>query len=93
MSPETAYFLMTQISATPLGRQKTESKIIDTHEGSLTSHRPPTIPEDSDASDRRMPEKWGNVPGIDRKSRGPKVRAASSLLPLPSDNAVSIVSS
>jgi hypothetical protein len=38
-----------------------------------------------------MPERWGNVPGIDRSSRDPKVQAASSLLPLPSDNTISIV--
>ena len=39
-----------------------------------------------------MPERWGNVPGIDRNSQDPKVGAASLLLSLPSDSSVSIAS-
>jgi hypothetical protein len=63
-----------------------------TYEVSPSSHRLHTNQEDSDRLDQRMPGRWGSVPGIGRNSRDPKVRVASSLIPLPSDNAVNIVS-
>ena len=65
------------------------NKAIETYEDGPISRHLPTIRGDSDASDRRMPRRQGNVPGIGRNSRDPNVRVVSSPPALPSDDAVS----
>jgi len=55
----------------------------DAYGGLPTSCRPPTIQEDSGASDQRIPERRGNAPRTNRNSRDPTIRAASLPLLLP----------